>query len=392
MDEPIIQYHNFEQAKKELKAFSEQTVTDLDLRRVDDSKGLGEFVGDVFFGRGIGLDHKVTGEELNELTTQIQEHLYSMNNTQNKLIQEFGEVYNALEALDKGYIQAILVSIKSTEETSRGIQTAQENIKKIIERQRKTLEELNKFKQKLSGYAHLNDIDKVWSDYQSVSSKIDTLSESVDDAVQSSRESLEKADAMSSALTVAENKIAELSVQIDGAIEKLESVIAVTTKIEQITHLTDVDEMWTALSVAQDSIRGLSNGVEEIQNAMSQNQEDINSLLTFMNKLSSLKHLTEVDELWEKCALSHLKDVDRMWNAVEQHSAQLTESEKRNEEFAAAVQTRCDETDRKLSDTLQAANSAVESLTRKIRYVYWIAGGSAGLAIVELILLLAKVM
>ena len=34
---------------------------------VDNSKGVGEFWG-FAFGRGIGLNHKVTGEELNELT------------------------------------------------------------------------------------------------------------------------------------------------------------------------------------------------------------------------------------------------------------------------------------------------------------------------------------
>lgn len=43
MGELVIQYHDFENAKKEIKKFSEQTTTDLDLKRVDDSKGVGEF-------------------------------------------------------------------------------------------------------------------------------------------------------------------------------------------------------------------------------------------------------------------------------------------------------------------------------------------------------------
>ena len=89
MGELVIQYHDFENAKKEIKKFSEQTTTDLDLRRVDDSKGVGEFLGDWFFGRGIGKDHLVKGEELNDLTSQIQTHLHSINNTQIKLIKEF---------------------------------------------------------------------------------------------------------------------------------------------------------------------------------------------------------------------------------------------------------------------------------------------------------------
>ena len=131
MGELVIQYHDFENAKTELKEFSEQTTTDLNLERVEDTKGVGEFLGDLFFGRGIGLDHKVTGEELNELTSQIQSHLHSINNTQIKLIKEFGQVYSALEALDKDYIQAILISIEETKETSKSIQEAYGQIKKI---------------------------------------------------------------------------------------------------------------------------------------------------------------------------------------------------------------------------------------------------------------------
>ena len=95
MNELTIQYHDFENAKNEIKKFSEQTQTGLNLNKVDDSKGVGEFLGDLFLGRGIGLDHMVTGEELNELTSQIQKHLHSINDTQINLIKEFGQVYSA---------------------------------------------------------------------------------------------------------------------------------------------------------------------------------------------------------------------------------------------------------------------------------------------------------
>lgn len=71
MGELVIKYHDFENAKKEIKKFSEQKTTDFDLKRVNDSKDAGEFLCDWFLGRGIGLNHKVTGEELNELTSQI---------------------------------------------------------------------------------------------------------------------------------------------------------------------------------------------------------------------------------------------------------------------------------------------------------------------------------
>ena len=444
MGELVIQYHNFENAKKEIKKFSEQTTTDLDLKRVDDSKGVGEFLGDWFLGRGIGLDHKVTGEELNELTSQIQAHLHSINSTQIKLIREFGQVYSALEALDKDYIQAILISIKATEETSQGIQETQEQIKKIVENQRKTLEELKKFKQKLDGYAHLGDIDKIWSDCQKWYKEINALSKSIDGATKSSKESVRKVDALKVSLSSAEKKMEGLSQQISSLTEKLESIIAFTIAMEQVTHLEDVDEMWESLSAAHDSIRSISSEAESIQKTVSKNQEDIKNLLVFMEKLSALNHLMEVDEIWKQTedhqirinrveqegksntdklselvqaddrmresidsnvrdisslkeykdklgGISHLDDVDSIWKDVEKHTSQLIEREQRDEELAATIQKNKDEVDKNIADVVQTANAAVESLTKKVKYAYWIAGGSAGLAIIELILLLMKV-
>lgn len=288
MSELVIQYHNFENAKEELKKFSEQTVTDLDLKKVNNVKDVGEFIGDWFLGRGIGLNHKVTGEELNDLTLQIQKHLHSINNTQIKLIKEFGQVYSALEALDQDYIQAILVSIRATEETSQSIQETQGQIKKIVENQRKTLEELKKFKQKLDGYTHLGDIDKIWSDYQRWYKEKNALSKSIEGAVESSKESAKKADAVKTALTAVEKKFVDLSKQ---------------------------------------------SGVSQLR----------------------IKELEQTDEI---------------------QMGKL-------EELAQA--------DEEIADTVQKTDAAVASLTKRIKYAYLIAGGSAGLAMIELLLLLMKV-
>lgn len=444
MGELVIQYHDFENAKKEIKKFSEQTTTDLDLKRVDDSKGVGEFLGDWFFGRGIGKDHLVKGEELNDLTSQIQTHLHSINNTQIKLIKEFGQVYSALEALDKDYIQAILVSIKATEETSEGIQKTQEQIKKIVENQRKTLEELKKFKQKLDGYAHLGDIDKIWSDCQKWYKEINALSKVIDGATESSKESVRKAEAVKVSLSAAEKKIEGLSQQTSSLIEKLESIIAFTTAMEQVTHLKDVDEMWESLSAAHDSIRSISSEAEVIQKTVSKNQEDIKNLLVFMEKLSALNHLMEIDKIWKQTeehqirinrveqegkshtdklsdlvqaddrmresivsnahnisvlkeykdklsGISHLDDVDSTWKNVEEHTSKLFECERRDEDLAVTIQKNKEEVNDYIAEAVQTANVAIESLTKKVKFAYWIAGGSAGLAIIEMILLLMKV-
>ena len=78
MDKMVVKYHDFENAKQEIKEFSEQTVTDIDLRRVDSSKSAGEAITDWLWGRGIGTDHIVKGAELNSVTSQVQECLQSV--------------------------------------------------------------------------------------------------------------------------------------------------------------------------------------------------------------------------------------------------------------------------------------------------------------------------
>lgn len=436
MGELVIQ-HDFENAKKEIKKFSEQTTTDLDLKRVDDSKGVGEFLGDLFFGRGIGTDHLVKGEELNDLTSQIQKHLHSINNTQIKLIKEFGQVYSALEALDKDYIQAILISIKATEKTSEGIQKTQEQIKKIVKNQRETLEELKKFKQKLDGYAHLGDIDKIWGDCQKWHQDMASLAKEISAATEHGKDNDKKIEALKSALSTAEKKTGDLSVQISQMIERLESVTAFTSALEKITHLQDVDEIWESLIIAHEALKNIGSDIEALKKGAAKHQEEINKLLALVEKLSSLEHLMDVDKLWscteeqkhhlkeidrisgeqagrleslasenDKIAkrvsaneqdiknlnesvnkfkdITHLDDVDSMWDTVKEHSRQLIQIEKQNEAIVTSVQENKEDIEAKIVE----ANNAIASLTQKIKYAYLIAGGATGLAIIELILLL----
>lgn len=437
MSKLIINGHDFKKAKNQIKEFSEQTTTDLDLKRVADSKDVGEFLGDWFFGRGIGTDHLVKGEELNDLTSQIQTHLHRINNTQIKLIKEFGQVYSALEALDKDYIQAIMISIKATEEASEKIQKTQEQIKKIVENQRKTLEELKKFKQKLDGYAHLSDIDKIWGDCQKWHQDMASLTKEISATTEHGKDVDKKIEALKSALSAAEKKTGDLSAQFSQMIERLESVTAFTSALEKITHLQEVDEMWESLATAHSTLKNIGGTIEVIQRGAAKHQEEINKILAFVEKVSSLEHLMDVDKLWSLVeeqklhlkdidrtndehtgqleslsrenseiadrvsanensiknlnesinkinGMAHLKDVDSTWDTVKEHSEQLIEIGKRNETITSSVQKNKEDVEAKIIE----ANNAITSLTRKIKYAYWIAGGAAGLAIIELILLL----
>lgn len=164
MDELTIQAHDFNNAKKQLKEFSEKIPSSVDLQTVATNGGLFNW-----------FDHNVTGDELNNLTTQIQNYLIAFNNLHIESIKEFGQVYKALDALDKDYIQAIILSIKAAEKASNIAKEsaieAEKNslaIAKTIEVQTQTINILKQFKEQIDKYEQLKNIDEIWSDCQSL--------------------------------------------------------------------------------------------------------------------------------------------------------------------------------------------------------------------------------
>lgn len=162
MEQLEIQSHNFQEKILKNKSNSDQKLHKLELKKVDEAKGTMQQIEDFIFGRGFCPEHVVTGKEFNTLIEQLQPYLHDFNGTQIDLYKELGEVYNLLEGLDKDYIQAIIVSIKATEETSKKIRNTQEQIERIVKYQKQTIENLKEFKQKIDSYSHLKDVDSMW--------------------------------------------------------------------------------------------------------------------------------------------------------------------------------------------------------------------------------------
>ncbi|MSS44422.1 hypothetical protein FYJ27_12135 [Anaerosalibacter bizertensis] len=248
MSELVIETHDFEVAKKGLEEFSKKKAEELELDTVRTDGG--------FLGLG---DHKVTGYELNCRLSAIQQHLIDLNNTNNKTIKEFGQVYNALEALDKDYIQAILISIKATEETSKRIEATQEQIKKIVDDQKKTLEVLKKFKQRLDNYVHLGDIDEMWNDCQKWYKDITTLSNSINNAISIGNATAKKIESLKAALKTTDEKMDDLSKYKE--------------RLCGIAHLNDVDELWDSNEVHSNQLSELEKQGEETKKLIQNNKK-----------------------------------------------------------------------------------------------------------------------
>ena len=144
-----ISQHDFDEAKEHLKEFAEQSQDELYFDKVR--------THDDFFGIEFA-EHGVTGKEFNTLVEQTQNYISKFYDNQQTLIEEFGQVYKALEALDKDYIQAILSSVAAIEHNNKKILKEQARIDKTIEKQKLTLEALKQFKEKFNEEKSKNSI------------------------------------------------------------------------------------------------------------------------------------------------------------------------------------------------------------------------------------------
>ena len=144
-----IRKHDFDEAKEHLKEFAEQSQDELYFDKVRTHE---DFFGFEF------AEHGVTGKEFNTLVEQTQNYISKFYDNQQTLIEEFGQVYKALEALDKDYIQAILSSVAAIEHNNKKILKEQARIDKTIEKQKLTLEALKQFKEKFNEEKSKNSI------------------------------------------------------------------------------------------------------------------------------------------------------------------------------------------------------------------------------------------
>ena len=196
-----ISNHDFNAAKEQLKKFAEQDVKELKFDKVRTHE---DIFGLEWAERG------VTGKELNSLIEKLQKYFSNVYDRDQNLIKEFGEVYKALEALDKDYIQAILTSVSAIKKTNEKILIEQERIDKSIDKQTATLIALKQFKEKVS--AQLSEID---------SSKLVTLIEQLESRVEEIEKSSSIMKDESSEISQLKNELYSVKSQVNILSNKL---------------------------------------------------------------------------------------------------------------------------------------------------------------------------
>lgn len=178
-----IEKHNFESAKNEIQDFSKNipSTPEYDWVREKDS---------VF---GI-IDHKVTGQEMNNILLKLQDQFISNNFTLISVVKEFGKVYDALDFLDKEYINGIVLAINNAMKSCEQANQAQADLEKNVQALEIAVSKLKELKNsvnqidgklkslnaELSKNEHLSDIDTIWKDVKSQKKEMSKLRQKIE--------------------------------------------------------------------------------------------------------------------------------------------------------------------------------------------------------------------
>lgn len=421
-----------EQEKIELKKFEQEKEEELKISHVQTEGG--------FLGLG---EHKVTGMELNSRLAAIQTHLQDLNNAIISVIKKTSTIFNYIGSLDNEYVQAILISIKAAEETSKGIANTQKQIRGMVNNQGKTLRSLRNFQEQLSKYEHLKHIDELWNDFQEINQKITMipdeitelpdkvkditnevakLSDEINDITDNIKENKNDIVDVKDDLEIIDSIVTDLGNDLNNQIEKFNTVFEFTEEIRKIVHLKNIDEMWESLDDTRISLNRVRGDLGTVRN-------DVQSLLDFKAEMAGYEHLSDIDEIWDKTEkhsdkikdldakynntderlsdaqnrldsleqyrhelrnIAHLNDVDKLWESNNMHSDQISELHRQDEEMSALIHSNKELVDLYIAKIEEKNKSVMQILTKKIKYSYLIAGSAACLAVIELIIILLR--
>lgn len=397
MNEIAIKRHSFDLAKNRLKEFSEKTEAGLQIDKVRTDGG--------FFGLG---DHKVTGYELNSRLETIQGHFIAVNTTNNKIIKEFREVYNALDILDKDYITSIVANVKAIEKTSNDVRVQQGTLKqhneKLANQQSKLdahqaeieknvaniskiVTALKNFKEKLEGYKHLTDIDRIWNDCKTIQNEIRVVSDSITKFSKKTTEDIASANNKNKALSDQVNRdiltlrneaksfkkfFSNLSKKLeytadllDNQIPVIQETSAFAEQLKNVTHLEDIDSMWNDINEAKENFNTIEKSLKNIDADILTMQEHLDEIESFITVLNSYVHLQDIDNMWDDLDVvkTNIKkineDIKDNNDNIQMHQNELDTLAKTSTEHKGSIDTLF----KKLADAEKYAVNSRNSIT-----------------------------
>lgn len=339
MNDVVIKKHNFDVAKQKIKDFSLIKTDDIKFLKIEEK---------AFFL----FDHRVTGEELNEVIIQIQDYFQKYNDLNIEFIQQFGEVYKAFESLDKDYIDGILTAVKSAEKASMQAIDAQKDINKTIEIQKKTIAVLSNFKEELEKIKYLGNVDYIWENQERIERKLQNLASFDEELKQINIQQIEE-------IYLLKENYQELK-QVD------------LRNMEEIYSLKD---NYQTIQLIMNQIK---NDIIEHTNAIESTQKKINALY-------EMDHIQDVDKMW--------KDIDENKLVVEMIKSELNQTKEKTYDELVNLQNELKETKQELLKTeknienqKEIHEKQIQDLTKKNKNGLFISGFSIVFVIIVFIL------
>ena len=341
----VIREHNFQEAKNSLKKYTEHVKEEVELSSVPYSGGL--------FHLG---NHKVTGSEMNNITSQIQDCIISLNHLTQGLVEEIGQVYNAFEYLDKDYISGIVTSIKAAEKVSQEEQKDRKDIKELVEQHKQAIAVLKKFKADIEQLKHLSDIDKAWDQLEKQTRIFEDIN----------------------------TYISRLS-----ALNHIEDVDVIYDDVDKLTKKYDlyIDKLSSFEREQAEKLSAVEKSQKEKLISIEQTQD---------KRLSSLEReqaekLSAVEGSQKEKLISIEQTQDKRLSCIEKEQAEkLSAIEKSQKEKLISIEKKqalnWKETIKKLKAEKELRNEEVAAIIRKARYTYYLAGGAAVLTVVQFVL------
>jgi chromosome segregation ATPase len=316
----VISNNNlFVEKMDSLKEFSGQLPKITDLPTVPTEGGL--------FG---WFNHNVTGDEINNLTENIQDRMIEQNKTLLQVFQEIAAVYDTFSALDNVYVQEILIAINTAfeaidevraaneriSEQQKDISGAQKDIKQVIDQQKQIIQVLKNFKEKLEKLKHLYDIDKIYSSSQDFQTKIETLEQTTADqrvniekVSETQTRSLESLKSLSDSNNIFSEKIQKLSETL-GEHKKLSS------DLEKAVEQCKKDQI------------GTSKEIEIIKNVQENFEKSLEDQKTSIERLSatqkeyaiSLSKAKEAGDILSDKFAQSVQETGQRFSEIEQAS------------------------------------------------------------------------
>ncbi|MEK4670681.1 hypothetical protein [Niallia sp. FSL R7-0271] len=294
----------FNKKKNELKTFSKKLPKEAELPSVPVTGGL--------FG---WFNYDVTGSDLNRLIESIQDKMIEQNKVLVRTIQEFNTIYDTFSALDKEYIQGILVSLKAAEEANakalkgiEGVEVNQNEIKQMVNQQKQVIQVLQNFKEKIDRIEHLTEVDTIFAIYS-------TLQEHV---------------------TAIEAKIEEQDQTLAKLTDETKSLLSSQTDFQD--HLNQLKENHvTQFQTVEQLVSHQNHNISKIEAINTENKADIETLNKEVanqgEKLCDLKQLFHDDilKLSEKIVRNHSQfeaKLDATTNDVSKNKIELKNAKK----------------------------------------------------------------